>query len=282
MRVGIGGKLGPVRGGVSNRGLGVGVGPFSAGTSFKTKSRKKAPSSSGGFFHSVFWGGLMLAAIWLVVVAWPVLLVLAVAVICYFVGRGISRSRQRRRELEHETERLTAAADAEARAQQEAALGRERFAVQQTQQLAFAVRACDCDTRPLDAAAGPGMSGHEQKVGPTPIRPEDPEVLNMEDWYTHSVRHFGNDLHAVIDGDHQDWLSVTILTNDDGYEASVTGLDMSKTKVRLPDAQRLHLHSLTVRDTSGDGPVRAMIFQVYCGGSRGGIVAAAPLTSGDA
>lgn len=58
MRIGIGGGLGPFRGGLSNKGFGVGVGPISVGGSWK---RGRRASSDGTSF---FYGLVFLAAAW--------------------------------------------------------------------------------------------------------------------------------------------------------------------------------------------------------------------------
>lgn len=70
MRLGIGGGAFGVRGGISTRGLGVGVGPFSAGTSWR--------GGGGGGFLS--W--LILGGIFLLIVGWPYLLGTYIAVQC--------------------------------------------------------------------------------------------------------------------------------------------------------------------------------------------------------
>lgn len=63
MKIGIHGGAFGVRGGISNRGIGVGAGPFSAGTSWRS-------SGGGGFFGQLF-GLLILLALAMAVVAWP-------------------------------------------------------------------------------------------------------------------------------------------------------------------------------------------------------------------
>lgn len=73
VRLGVGGGAFGVRGGISTRGVGVGVGPFSAGTSW----RKGGGSGSGGL---IAW--LILAAAVLFIVAWPYLLGTYIAVRC--------------------------------------------------------------------------------------------------------------------------------------------------------------------------------------------------------
>lgn len=70
MRLGVGGGAFGVRGGISTRGVGVGVGPFSAGTSWRRRG-----SGGGGFFA---W--LIVAMLFFLVVAWPYLLGTYIAV----------------------------------------------------------------------------------------------------------------------------------------------------------------------------------------------------------
>ena len=65
LKIGIGGKLGPLRGGISTRGVGVGLGPVSAGSGF---GRRRGSSSSGGVGCL---GGLLVLCMWLLIVAWP-------------------------------------------------------------------------------------------------------------------------------------------------------------------------------------------------------------------
>jgi hypothetical protein len=72
VRLGIGGGAFGVRGGISTRGVGVGVGPFSAGTSWR---RRRRSGGSGGFVAWLFVAGLVAF-----VVAWPYLLGTYVAV----------------------------------------------------------------------------------------------------------------------------------------------------------------------------------------------------------
>lgn len=49
VRLGIGGGAFGIRGGISTRGFGVGVGPFSAGSSWRGGRRRRSSSNSGGF-----------------------------------------------------------------------------------------------------------------------------------------------------------------------------------------------------------------------------------------
>ncbi|ORA39207.1 hypothetical protein [Mycobacterium aquaticum] len=72
MRLGIGGGAFGVRGGISTRGVGVGVGPFSAGTSWR--------GGGGGGGGYVAW--VILAGVFLLIVAWPYLLGTYIAVQC--------------------------------------------------------------------------------------------------------------------------------------------------------------------------------------------------------
>lgn len=73
MRLGIGGGAFGVRGGISTRGVGVGVGPFSAGTSWRG-----GRSSGGGGLLA--W--LLVAGVLILVVAWPYFLGTFIAVQC--------------------------------------------------------------------------------------------------------------------------------------------------------------------------------------------------------
>jgi hypothetical protein len=73
MRLGIGGGAFGVRGGISTRGIGVGAGPFSAGTSW----RGRGSGGGGGF---LVW--LIAAAVLFFVAAWPYLLGTFIAVRC--------------------------------------------------------------------------------------------------------------------------------------------------------------------------------------------------------
>jgi hypothetical protein len=75
MPFGIGGGLFGVRGGISTRGIGVGVGPFSAGTSWRSRG-----SSSGGGGGAGMMAWLILAAIVFFIAAWPYLLGTFIAV----------------------------------------------------------------------------------------------------------------------------------------------------------------------------------------------------------
>lgn len=63
MRIGLGGSLFGIRGGVSNRGFGLGIGPVSVGSSWRRRGRR---SSGDSFIGFVFVVGLLLA-----VLAWP-------------------------------------------------------------------------------------------------------------------------------------------------------------------------------------------------------------------
>jgi len=78
VRIGIGGGAFGVRGGISNRGIGVGVGPLSVGTSWgsrrKSRSRGRGSGDGGALAFAVIAGALFL------VVAWPYLLGTYVAV----------------------------------------------------------------------------------------------------------------------------------------------------------------------------------------------------------
>lgn len=77
MRLGIGGRAFGVRGGISTRGIGVGVGPFSAGTSWRGR---RSRGGSGG--SAEFWSFLIIAVVVFLVVAWPYLLGTYIAVQC--------------------------------------------------------------------------------------------------------------------------------------------------------------------------------------------------------
>jgi hypothetical protein len=59
MRIGIGGGLGPFRAGISNRGVGIRVGPVSAGSSFKGRSGSK----QSGLTELVIVGAVYAAAL---------------------------------------------------------------------------------------------------------------------------------------------------------------------------------------------------------------------------
>jgi hypothetical protein len=73
MRLGIGGRAFGVRGGISTRGVGAGVGPFSAGKSWRGRS-----GGGGGGFLAL----LIVAAVIFFVAAWPYLLGTFIAVRC--------------------------------------------------------------------------------------------------------------------------------------------------------------------------------------------------------
>lgn len=77
MPFGIGGGLFGVRGGISTRGIGVGVGPFSAGTSWRSRG---SSGGGGGGAGMMVW--LILAAIVFFIAAWPYLLGTFIAVQC--------------------------------------------------------------------------------------------------------------------------------------------------------------------------------------------------------
>ena len=66
MKIGLGGSLGPFRGGISTRGVGVGAGPVSAGSNFRRKSSRTEGVGLGAFVV----GGLAVVLL----VAWPYLL----------------------------------------------------------------------------------------------------------------------------------------------------------------------------------------------------------------
>lgn len=73
-KVGIGGRVGPFRAGISTRGVGGGVGPFNAGTSWRGSQRR---SSSGG---GQVVGLILLLMLLTVVFAWPYMLATYTAV----------------------------------------------------------------------------------------------------------------------------------------------------------------------------------------------------------
>lgn len=75
MRLGIGGGAFGFRGGISTRGVGVGVGPFSAGTSWR--SRRSGGGGGGGFL-----GVLIVVAVLFFAAAWPYFLGTFIAVRC--------------------------------------------------------------------------------------------------------------------------------------------------------------------------------------------------------
>ena len=70
MRLGVGGGAFGVRGGISNRGVGVGVGPFSAGSSWRR-------GSGGGIG---FIGFAIIAVLLFLIATWPYLLGKLIAV----------------------------------------------------------------------------------------------------------------------------------------------------------------------------------------------------------
>jgi hypothetical protein len=72
VKVGVGGRVGPVRGGVSNRGVGVGVGPGSVGHA--RRGRRSSGSSIGFVGFLAFLAGVAL------ILSWPYLLGTFVAV----------------------------------------------------------------------------------------------------------------------------------------------------------------------------------------------------------
>jgi hypothetical protein len=78
MGVGVGGGLGPIRGGISTRGVGGRVGPVSAGYGYR---RRSSSSSAWGIFWVIagviFLGWLALLLV-LLSVAWPVIGVAAI------------------------------------------------------------------------------------------------------------------------------------------------------------------------------------------------------------
>jgi len=76
MRLGIGGGAFGIRGGISTRGVGVGIGPFSAGTSWRG-GRSRGGGGGGGLLA---W--LIAAAFIFFVAAWPYLLGTFIAVRC--------------------------------------------------------------------------------------------------------------------------------------------------------------------------------------------------------
>jgi hypothetical protein len=77
MRLGLGGGAFGFRGGISTRGIGVGVGPLSAGTSWRSGGRGGGSGGNGGLFAV-----LVAAAIFFLLLAWPYLLGTFVAVQC--------------------------------------------------------------------------------------------------------------------------------------------------------------------------------------------------------
>lgn len=76
MRIGVGGRAFGVRGGISNKGFGVGVGPISAGTSWKPLrgSRVASRGGSSGGGGAALIGFAAIALLLFLVVAWPYLL----------------------------------------------------------------------------------------------------------------------------------------------------------------------------------------------------------------
>lgn len=82
-KIGIGGKVGPVRAGVSTRGIGAGVGPVSAGASFKP--RRSSSSSSSDSMG--FWGVAIIGVLCFALAAWPYWLFTFIAVKLFDAGR---------------------------------------------------------------------------------------------------------------------------------------------------------------------------------------------------
>lgn len=76
MRLGVGGKAFGVRGGISTRGIGVGVGPLSAGTSWRGRGSRRSGGSGGGG------GWLLVLVIGFFALAWPYFLGTYIAVRC--------------------------------------------------------------------------------------------------------------------------------------------------------------------------------------------------------
>jgi hypothetical protein len=86
MRFGVGGGAFGVRGGISNRGIGVGAGPLSVGTSWRSSA------GGSGFFGQLF-GLLILLALAMAVVAWPFWLGSYIAVEVFDAGNpSVARS----------------------------------------------------------------------------------------------------------------------------------------------------------------------------------------------
>ncbi len=67
-KLGVGGKVGPVRMGISTRGIGGGIGPLSGGTSWR--GGRRSSSSSPSAFATLL-GIIILVGIGWVIVAWP-------------------------------------------------------------------------------------------------------------------------------------------------------------------------------------------------------------------
>lgn len=276
VRIGIGGRVGPLRGGISTRGVGVGFGPLSASTGYRRRNRRRR-RRSGGSSGSNFLGTLIVAAliglIWLVVVAWPVFLITGIATLIVLSVRSHRRRTQRRANAVAEAEREAVAKRQAAAQQDRFDAERLEFARTQTHQVAFAAVACDCSDRWMGAPPGEGVHAIVQPVTSMQLVPEGQGYLR-EDWYTHSVRHFGIALHSFLDSELDGtWFRAKLATDQSGYRLSVTERDGSHLEVRdvrLPDHLRLHLHSLIVIDPAGEGPVRSAEFSLRPG-SRGSV-----------
>lgn len=83
MRIGLGGSVFGLRGGISNRGLGVGVGPFSIGTSFRRRRRRRRGRGSrggGGDSTGVLIVGVIVVLVLVAMLMWPYMLSTYVAV----------------------------------------------------------------------------------------------------------------------------------------------------------------------------------------------------------
>jgi hypothetical protein len=78
MKLGVGGGAFGVRGGISTRGIGVGVGPFSAGTSWR--GRRSQGGGAGGGGGNAAW--LIVVVVVFLAVAWPYFLGTFIAVQC--------------------------------------------------------------------------------------------------------------------------------------------------------------------------------------------------------
>ena len=75
-KVGTGGRIGPFRAGISNRGIGVGGGPFVTGTSFRYRKQQASGSGAGSWIASI----LIFVMLVGLVLFWPYLLGTYVAV----------------------------------------------------------------------------------------------------------------------------------------------------------------------------------------------------------
>ena len=80
MRIGLGGSAFGLRGGLSNRGLGVGVGPLSIGTSFRRRHGHRSRRGGGADSAGVLIIGAIVVLVLAAILMWPYMLSTYVAV----------------------------------------------------------------------------------------------------------------------------------------------------------------------------------------------------------